>query len=514
MTNQYPIIGSDLDVPDPPLANFPRSVILVGDSLTSRGHYNTQPTTVSASNGVIRVQGTSLAAFKGASVTIVNANEAQYNGVWTVADVTTADEFTITAPLVPNGTATGSPQLINNHGLRDLNFFEIGNASIGHPFELLYNVGKPGKTLSYIASYFQQDVVNYAPALVQIQGGINDVNTIKTAAGTGATVLANMKTYMLQMINAALAAGIVPLVHTVCPFNVAYANYTAEGQQVILKFNAWLREYCYFVQRKVLLVDAWAVVVDPTSATGEYTSGLTSDDIHPNAKACQLIGAEVASVLSKSYYTARQWSGSLVDSYATDSGNPNIILNPLFINSGGTLSTSGAGSGTNTGSGAQLYTSTWTRSGTGTCVAALTARADGYGNDQVFTLNPANASDQISMLSNAMVARVSEGDILVAECNLQISSLANVSNIFFSIDWSANGVTATQPCGMITGSAGQITNDFNWVLRTKPFAIPASMSTLRIRLTIAFSAAATNVVVKFGRVSLRKMTAITTANTY
>jgi lysophospholipase L1-like esterase len=509
MTNQYPIVGSNNDIPEPILPFMPRSVILTGDSLTSRGNYNTAPTTFTTTNGVTRVVGTSLAAFVGASVTIVNATEASLNGVWTVAGVTTSSDFTINTPLVPNGVAAGSPQLINNHGSRDLNFFEIGNAVLGHPFNVLYNTGKPGKTLSYIASYFQQDVLDHNPTLVQIQGGINDVNTIKTAAGTGATVLAAMKVSMEEMISAAIAAGVIPLVHTICPFNAAYANYTAEGQQVINLFNGWLRELAYFDMRKAFLVDAYAICVDPTSATGDYTAGLTSDDVHPNAKACQLIGNEIASVLGNLYYTPRMWGVSLSDSYTTSSTNPNVVVNPLFItNSGGTASGTG-----NSGTVAALHTATWTQAGAGTCVCSVASRADGFGNDQVFTMNPTTTGEQISILTNAMSARVSTGDIMVLEGNLQMSALANISNILFCIDWTANGITATQPCAMITGSASGPAADINWVLRTKPVALPASVTAFRWRLTIAFSGAATNCIAKIGRVSLRKIAAITDANT-
>lgn len=510
MTNQYPIIGSNIGVPDPILPFMPRSVILTGDSLTSRGHYNTAPTTFTTTNGVTRVVGTNLAAFKGASVTIANATQAQLNGVWTVADVTTSSDFTINTPLVPNGVATGSPQLINNHASRDLNFFEIGNAVLGHPFNVVYNTGKPGKTLPYIASYFAQDVLAYSPTLVQIQGGINDVNAIKTAPGTGTTVLAAMKVAMEEMIVAAIDAGIIPLVHTICPFNAAYANYTAEGQQVINLFNGWLRELAYFDTRKAFLVDAYAICVDPTSATGDYTSGLSSDDVHPNAKACQLIGNEIASVLGNIYYTSRMWGVSLSDSYTTSSTNPNVVLNPLFLTtSGGTASGTG-----NSGTVASLYTATWTQAGAGTCVCSVAARSDGFGYDQVFTMNPTTSGEQISILSNAMVSRVATGDIMVLEGNLQMSALANISNILFCIDWTANGITATQPCAMITGSASGPASDLNWVLRTKPFALPASMTAFRWRLTVAFSGAATNCIAKIGRVSLRKMSAITEANTF
>lgn len=487
--------------------NFPRSVILVGDSLTSRGAYNTTATSLVANSNVVTVTAATHSLFPGASVTIANANEEAFNGVFTVSSVSSTSVFTYNAQGTGNTTATGTIQVINNQSFRDLNFFEIGNAMIGHPFTALRNVGKPGKTLSYIAASFNRDALQYRPSAIQIQGGINDVTG--AGAGSESTVLADMKTYMSSMIQQCISLGITPIVHTLCPLGASHGSYSAARYQLLLRFNSWLREYAIYVAPQVILIDAYKVCVNPTDAAGAWASNYSADDIHPNANACQKIGIEMASVLANSYYTQSMGLSSVVDTYAADSSNPNVILNPLFNTSGGSLGVSGAGSGaaTNT-SHPSLWTGTWTRSGLGTVTSVLSARSDGFGNDIQYTCNPANSGDQISILSNAMVSRVSQGDILMAECNLQISSIAAVSNVFFSIDWSDATTTYTQPCGMITGSVGALSTDFNWTLRTNPMYLRTAPVTMRIRMTVAFSGAATNVVVKLGRVSLKKITAI------
>ena len=492
----------------------PRLFYQVGDSLTSKGNYNVTATTVVLSNGIATITATSHGLFPGASVTLSCANEDQINGVWAVLDVQSSSQFTISMPAVGSFTATGTIQVINNQGIRDLNYFEIANAMLRHPFLLLRNVGKPGKTLAYIQAGFARDVLSKNPDGVKIQGGINDVIASASDGSDADAVLAAMIAPMKAMIAECVSRNIFTIVETVGPLGVARDANFAIKNRIVYRFNDWLKQYCQVVARSVFLLDTHRLWVNPTAAAdGEWASGMSTDGAHPTAKATQAAGIELAALLASSYFLQRPKVGSGANAYTEHSSLNNVILNPLFETAGGTLTAAGAGSGaaTNT-SHAQLWTTTWTRAGLGTITSQLVARADGLGNDQQFTVNPADAGDQLSMLSNAMAARVTAGDIISAFLNLQISALAAVSNIFFSIDWSYNGLTYTQPCGMITGSDGQITTDFDWWLETLPFTLPGVPTTFRMRLTVAFSGAAANVIVKAGVPGLIKQTAYTAAS--
>jgi len=492
----------------------PRIFYLAGDSLTSKGNYNVTATSVVISGGIATITATSHGLFPGASVTIACANEDAVNGAWSVLDVQSTSQFTVAMPAVGTFTATGTIQVINNQGIRDLNYFEIANAMLGHPFIALRNVGKPGKTLSYIQAGFARDVLSKNPDGVKIQGGINDVIASAADGSDADSVLAAMIAPMKAMIAECVLRNIFTIVETVGPLGVARDANFAIKNRIVYRFNDWLKQYCQIVARSVVLLDTHRLWVNSTAAAnGEWAANMSTDGAHPTANAAQAAGIELASLLSNSYFLQRPKVGSGANAYSNHLSLNNVIVNPLFETAGGTLTPAGAGSGaaTNT-SHAQLWTTTWTRSGLGTVTSQLVARSDSLGNDQQFTVSPANAGDQLSMLSNAMAARVSSGDIISAFINLQISAIAAVSNIFFSVDWSYNGLTYTQPCGMITGSDGQIVTDLNWWLETLPFALPGVPTTFRMRITVAFSGAATNVIIKAGVPGMIKQTAYTAAS--
>lgn len=483
---------------------FPRLVVQTGDSFQSRGAYNVTASAVVAQSDLVTITAANHGQFAGGLATLSGANESCFEGIFPVLKIISTSQFQVRCPGSGNLTATGTTQVINNHSARDLNALEMANAMLGHPFTVLRNAGKPGKKIEDVWRGIFRDVLALGPHAVDLSAGINNVQAC--AAGQEAAELVVMKTYFSRIVDACVGKGAQLWAHTISPLGAAHGSYSTARVELLLEFNAWLaREYSAFADPGIILINDFSVCVDPLSAIGAWKAGYSSDDIHGNATARQKVAILQSTVIAKNYFSQSPKISSIADNYGVNAANPNVIVNPLFTVAGGSLGTAGAGAGvaTNTSHPAQ-WTGTWTRAGAGTVTSQLVPRADGLGNNIRYTCNPADAGDQISILSNAMAARVSLGDILAAGCNFSISSIAAVSNVFFCIDWSDADGTYTQPCAMITGSDGQLTTDFNWWLRTLPFKLITTPLTFRVRATVAFSGAAAGVVVEIGCVDLDK----------
>jgi len=483
----------------------PRKAILIGDSITARGNYSTTITALTQSAGIATATATSHALYPGSQVFIANADQEGYNGLKTVIARNSSSEYTFAVDSSTVSPATGT----NIAGtaverLSDRNWFEMANAQLGHPFAQIINAGGSGQTSTQIAARFERDALAYANPgdIIQIQGGINEF--INSAAPF--TDLITTKANFLGIIQKTIAAGCIPLVVTCLPLDSSASGYSASEAQAVLQLNQYLRELADYTYPRVILFDAWASVVAPADATGDFTASYSTDGIHPTALAAQRMSQDLATILASYKYTRTQWVGSVFDSYDNDTNSRQIDPNPLNTGTGGTKSTSGAGSGTNTGNAPDSYTITLTRTSTGTAVNSIVSRADGHGSDWQVVFTSVDANDAIDIVQTSQLhARVSAGDILVAECNLIGASLTNISNISFAFEWASDGVTYTQPVAIGSAASGQITDDFDWILRTPPLTVPAAgMTGLKTRLKIT-GAGAGSATIRWGRHSIVKL---------
>lgn len=483
----------------------PRKAILIGDSITARGNYSTTITALTQSAGVATATATSHALYPAAKVFIANVDQEQYNGLKTVISRVSSSQYTFAVDSGATTPASGT----NMAGtaierLSDRNWFEMANAQLGHPFAVIINAGGSGQTTTQIAARFERDALAYANPgdIIQIQGGINEF--INSAAPF--TDVVTTKANFLSMIQKTIAAGCIPLVCTSLPLDSSASGYSASEAQAILLLNQYLRELADYTFPRMILFDAWASVVAPADATGDFATNYSTDGIHPTALACQRMSQDLATIMASYKYTRTQWVGSVFDSYDNDTNNRQIDPNPLNTGTGGTKSTSGAGSGTNTGNAPDSYTITLTRTSTGACVNSIVSRSDGHGSDWQVEFTSVDANDAIDIVQTSQLhARVSAGDILVAECNLVGTSLTNISNISFAFEWASDGVTYTQPAAIGSAASGQITDNFDWVLRTPPLTVPAAgMTGLKTRLKVT-GAGAGGATIKWGRHSIVRL---------
>jgi hypothetical protein len=153
-------------------------------------------------------------------------------------------------------------------------------------FQLTHNVAIGGQTTGQMLARFTADVVPYAPGVVVIGGGRNDLN--------GGVASATTRANLAAMVALARANGIVPVLHTLAPTDSAgagaYASVQANRTGTIAH-NAWLADWA--LARGVAVVDLWAIWAD--SATGGYKTGYSDDGTHPNGVA---VSAAIAALIA------------------------------------------------------------------------------------------------------------------------------------------------------------------------------------------------------------------------
>lgn len=142
---------------------------------------------------------------------------------------------------------------------------------------LVYNAGVGGDQSSSMLARFATDVTAYAPNLVTIGAGTNDI-------GNGVP-FATFKANIAGLVAACQAIGAKPVLRTIPPRDAGGFKAT------IVQWNAWLR---YFAEINGLtILDFYRTLTDP--ATGDYIASFGGDGIHPSAAGCAALG-EVAAV--------------------------------------------------------------------------------------------------------------------------------------------------------------------------------------------------------------------------
>ncbi len=468
---------------------FGRKTVIIGDSITARGHYGVTLTGITAAAGVATGTATAHALYPGATVMMGNCDQEYFNGLKTVIARTASNTFTFACPADAIATATFSGSAgtaVANERMSDRNWLEMANATVGHPLNIVVNAGVSGQTSTQILARFYRDCLAYSPELVQLLCGINDIQG--TTAGQEATVLATIKSNILQMVNMTLASGASMILCTCLPLSTTAATYTAARGQMVLALNKYIRELADYYDSRIIVFDAWAAVVDAT--TGDFKTNYSSDGIHPTAQATEAMATKLALILPSLRYPRTQWVGTAIDTYDTDSSNKQIDPNPLNIGTAGTKAVSpaadGSHTGTNTGNVPTGYTCTLTRTSTGNAVNSLVSRSDGFGNDHHIVFVSADANDAVDIVqTSSLHGRVAAGDVVVAECNLAITSITNISNISLAFEWGNGGTTYSQPAAIGSGASGQLTANSNFILRTPPLVIPADgVTSLKTRLKI------------------------------
>lgn len=192
---------------------------------------------------------------------------------------------------------------------------------------LLRNAGVSGNRSDEMLARFDSDVVPYAPSVVTILAGSNDISQNRT--------LASFQANIRGIVARTLAIGAVPVLVTILP-RTPSATY---GQRVS-QWNAWLKSYA--LTKGFALLDFNTLMTNPADGALLYDSG---DGLHPTQAGYKVMGDYAATILKP---LLREWTPVLPVSNVDPN---NLLANALLLTD--TTPTDGRADGYSTyGSGA------------------------------------------------------------------------------------------------------------------------------------------------------------------
>lgn len=151
------------------------------------------------------------------------------------------------------------------------------------------NLGRSGDTTAPMAARFEREVVPFAPKILVIMGGVNDLR----GGAAADDVIAN-----LALIRSKCQErGIIPVFATVTPVNPAaikqvfnqetYRNWQTEWQRV----NSWIRTQPHYVDVAPMLMNT----------DGTMLNELATDGLHPDTKGKAVIGTAIGDYLKTNF---------------------------------------------------------------------------------------------------------------------------------------------------------------------------------------------------------------------
>lgn len=322
-----------------------------------------------------------------------------------------------------------------------------------------------------------------------MMGGINDVNNSATTA--------SIKAAWLRIINKAIAAGMRIWWGTTPYQNAAAGGYTVARQGQIMHVNDWSKQLAYSINQSagrnyITVVDINGAAVNPASATGDYLTNGSFDNLHPRNLAAYRMGKELARVWSLWVPESPKLLTSNVDTYTYSPNSTNIVPNGLFVN--GTPTATGFTAGVTGGA---------------TQTPSIVARADGFGNDQQQVITFAADGDSSTLTTgNSLYNYLSDGDVIVAQCEVTLSAITNCKNLQLTCTLFGGTIQKTAKCLGLESYDQAFTEGWTGVLQTLPMNVDiAAMGALfNCGITLAcYGSGVGGATLKTGRMSIRKI---------
>lgn len=249
----------------------------------------------------------------------------------------------------------------------------------GQKLRLIADFAVGGKTTQQILEEQLPGVLAAQPDVVMLSGGTNDVAVANIT--DPAITIANIEATWAALTS----LGITVLTWTIPVYDPVVGGYTDAEKALLKTVNHWMRRSATQFPG-VILVDAYALGIDPASATGAQKAGyLLSDYTHFTNRYAYQIGKALAAEINKMPLgSAAILSGGINDNcyVSGQSSNPQRLRNNTFTTTTG--GTAGAGA---SGTVPQYWTVARGSGAAGTTVSVSTeARSDGFGNDLVLTI--------------------------------------------------------------------------------------------------------------------------------
>ncbi|QJW47842.1 GDSL family lipase [bacterium BFN5] len=151
------------------------------------------------------------------------------------------------------------------------------------------NLGRSGDTTAGMAARFDREVVPFAPKILVIMGGVNDLR--------GGAAAEDVIDNLVFIQSKCQEQGIIPVFATVTPVNPTaikqvfnqdtYGDWQTQWQKV----NSWIRTQPYYVDVAPMFM----------SADGTMPDELATDGLHPDTKGKAMIGTTVGNYLKRNF---------------------------------------------------------------------------------------------------------------------------------------------------------------------------------------------------------------------
>lgn len=473
--------------------------IPLGDSITGNFWSSNLGATLSRTNNVTTVTLTGHPYATGQTMRVEQMTDDTFN---IVAQVTKTGANTFTYPNPGPDATTSGGGIRNPRWKPDTGYVGWFQMKMGNRLSIPFNAGVGGNTTTQMLARFDTEVAAYSPNLVTIMGGINDLS-----GSTSAQIIANLQLIYSKIrgLNAICA----PL--TILPLGSGHPNYSVANNQKILEINDAIRREC-IKYPGMILVDAYAAVVDPLSATGQPKTGyLDSSAIHPAAIGAEAIASAMFTAISPYFPLVNTLPSSASDNRGVVATNTNYWRSLPINSSGGT-----AGSGV-TGTVATQFQVN--KSGSSTVVASVNARtvandgdAIGYNQRATFTAGAANDTVTITQNNSGWASGANApviGNAYYLECSVQVTGVSgsNLSEFYAQATFVIDGVNVIAYVLQPSDTTYPVT-DFKGVIFSAPFFLTGSAcSNVVISVIGKASAAGTAVNIDVGRVQFRELPA-------
>jgi lysophospholipase L1-like esterase len=340
---------------------------------------------------------------------------------------------------------------------------------------------EPAQNCSLSGTTSAQHVSTYLPAALALNPDICIVESGTNDPGgsiTGDQTIANLTT----IYTALLAQGAWVVAILILPRNDG--TMTTAIKQQYAYVNRWIRRFAS-LHGRVICVDLRTVTAY-TGTDGNPASGMTSDNIHPNAQGAYYMANQIWTQV-KQFVSSGETHYPIdtfdtYDSVANITGN--MMANGLFTTtSGGTIGTNSHSALTGTIPGS--WSATFTGAGsayTGTLAASVQSRSDGLQGKLVqlvataFTGTGGGAQDKFQLFQQInFPTGLNVGDWVEGICLCNINATTGLSGVDIDIGISdGNGGTLfATGMGPYTNSHGFYQGNYSVVLKTPRIQVQA-----------------------------------------
>lgn len=365
---------------------------------------------------------------------------------------------------------------------------------LGYPWDFIRNSGISGETTLRMLARLNDEVLRYNPGWVWFLGGTNDIYRDESAIDT----FNRIKEIAERCIN----NGAIFVLQTVWARSDSSATAARRLQHGLL--NDYIRAYAIRTPG-VILVDAYAVTVNPASTTMAEITNYLYDNLHPSNLAGYAVGKEVARVLQRYAPPADPLISSIYDTYTNNPSGLNIFGDSGLFQTPESSAAAGM-------SGQEAANWNITRgAGTPTSVNSVVAHPLGIGNIQRMTVTAGANNDAVYLANGegvSVAGRTTPGMWVRAECEVWVRNAVNFKGVELLLGITdANSALSMnlRDNAYQSGSAVAYLEDFYAVLKTPWFQFTTFAAPSNVHPQVrTFFAGVGGAIIDVGRMAIKK----------